>query len=389
MHGAEMRLCPQSRCWLEIDLNALRWNWARVRACCAEGCEPMAVVKCNGYGLGAVPIARELEQAGCSSFAVADLDEALELRRAGIRAPIFLLGPIGPSDAAIASEENIIVPVVDAAHGRVLSAAAFARGLCLRTHIKVDVGLTRLGIPVPGREEEAAAEVRSILSLPGLTNEGIFTHISGMMEPEMDYLNIRQAELFREFVGRLGEAGKRLKKHCASSLLFLLHPEYHMDYVRLTSVLLGIQKGGETLALQNVAAMKARLLQVKHVPRGTSIGYWMSYVAPRDMEIGIAGVGYGDGLVRSLMSGAEMSVCGKRVPVVGKLSMTFAALDITDVPEARPGDTVTVFGYGGGCPTISEYAALYGGHPCEVITMLKEHIPRQYISKPVETAQGF
>ena len=162
-----------------------------------------------------------------------------------------------------------------------------------------------------------------------------------------------------------------------------------MDYVRLTSVLFGIQKGGETLALQNVAAMKARLLQVKHVPRGTSIGYWMSYVAPHDMEIGIAGVGYGDGLVRSLMSGAEMSVCGKRVPVVGKLSMTFAALDITDVPEARPGDTVTVFGYGGGCPTISEYAALYGGHPCEVITMLKEHIPRKYISKPVETAQGF
>ena len=381
MHKSGMSPRPQSRCWLEIDLNALRWNWAHIRSCCAKDCEPMAVVKCNGYGLGAVRIAQELEKTGCSIFAVADLGEALELRQAGIRSPLFLLSPIGPSDAAIAAEENVIVPVADATHGRALSAAASVRGLRLRTHIKLDVGLTRLGIPIPGREAEAADEVRSILSLPGLSNEGIFTHISGMMEPEMDNLNIRQAELFRGIVARLGEAGRHLKKHCASSLLFLLHPEYHMDYVRLTSVLLGIQKGGESLSLRGVAAMKARLLQVKHVPKGTNIGYWMSYVAPRDMKIGIAGVGYGDGLVRSLMSGAEMSVCGKRVPVVGKLSMTFAAIDITSVPEAKVGDVVTVFGSGNDCPTVWDYADLYGGHPCEVLTMLKDRIPKKYIQQ--------
>lgn len=381
MYRHETALCPQNRCWLEIDLNRLRKNWEAVRSFCTKGCEPMAVVKCNGYGLGAVRIAQELEAAGCTIFAVADLEEALELRQAGIRSPLFLLGPIAPSDVAIAAEENIIVPIVDVPHGRALSAAAVSHGLRLRTHIKVDVGLTRLGIPVPGRETDAASEVRSILALPAITNEGIFTHISGMMDPELDYLNVSQVELFQRFIQCLGDEGRHLKKHCASSLLFLRHPEYHMDYVRLTSVFLGIQKGASSPHLQCVAALKARLLQIKHVPKGTSIGYWMSYVAQQDMQVGIVGIGYGDGLIRSLVSGAEMSICGKRVPVVGKLSMTFAAIDITSVPEAKVGDVVTVFGSGDDCPTVWDYADLYGGHPCEVLTMLKDRIPKKYIQQ--------
>ena len=379
MEIAERRTEPHNRCWLEIDLRALRSNWEIIRSMCREGCEPMAVVKCNGYGLGAARIAQELELVGCSIFSVADLAEALELRRAGITSPIFLLGPIAPSDILIAAQENIIVPVVDVAHGRALSEAAAACGVHLRTHIKVDVGLTRLGIPIPGREEAALSEVCNILSMPGLTNEGVFTHISGMMEPEFDYINVRQVECFKSFLEQLDKTGRHLKRHCASSLLFLLHPEYHMDYARLTSAILGIQKGTEAFGIQCIASLKTTVLQVKHVPKGTSIGYWMSYVAPRDMEIAIAGVGYGDGLIRSLMSGAEMSVRGSRVPVVGKLSMSFAAIDVTDVPGVSPGDVVTVFGNEDGCPAVSEYADMYGGHPCEVITMLKDRIPKVYI----------
>ena len=166
--------------------------------------------------------------------------------------------------------------------------------------------------------------------------------------------------------------------HCESSLLFLSHPEYRMDYVRLTSALLGIQAGYDALGVRSIAHFKTRLLQIKRVPKGTSIGYWMTYVAPRDITIGIAGVGYGDGLIRSLCAGAWMSVRGQRADVIGKLSMSFAALDLTDIPDAELGDEVTVFGTGPDVPSIGDYAALYGGHPCEVITMLKESIPRLY-----------
>ena len=255
---------PESRCWLEIDLAALRQNYRIIESMCSDGCMPIAVVKANAYGLGAVHIAQELERCGCRMLSTADLAEALELRRAGITAPILLLGPIDPLCVPEAMENDIIVPVVDAVHARLMDAQAEnARGV-LRTHIKLDVGLSRLGIPVPGREDEAEREVRSILSLRHLTNEALMTHISGMMEPEMDYRNVEQLEIFRCFGRRFDGLG--LKMHCESSLLFLSHPEYRMDYVRLTSALLGIQAGYDALGVRSIAHFKTRLLQIKRVP---------------------------------------------------------------------------------------------------------------------------
>lgn len=367
----------ESRCWLEIDLAALRQNWRIIERMCADGCVPIAVVKANAYGLGAVRIAQELERCGCRMLSTADLSEALELRRAGLTAPILLLGPIDPVCVPEAIKNDIIVPVVDFTHAQLMDAQAEKAGGILRTHIKVDVGLTRLGIPVPGRECNAEQEIRRILSFSHLTNEALMTHISGMMEPEMDYRNIEQLSAFRRFAGRFDGMG--LRAHCESSLLFLSHPEYRMDYVRLTSALLGIQAGYDALGVRGIAQFKTKLLQIKRVPKGTSVGYWMTYVAPRDMTIGIAGAGYGDGLIRSLCTGAQMTVRGRRADVIGKLSMSFAALDLTDIPDAELGDEVTVFGTAPGCSAIADYAALYGGHPCEVITMLKENIPRIYL----------
>ena len=367
----------ESRCWLEIDLAALRQNYRIIESMCADTCTPVAVVKANAYGLGAVRIAQELERCGCRMLSTADLPEALELRRAGVTAPILLLGPIDPVCVPTAMANNIIVPVVDILHARLMDAQAAKAGGVLRTHIKLDVGLTRLGIPVPGREDDAESEVREILSLRHLTNEALMTHISGMMDPEMDHYNVEQLSMFQRFGRRFDSMG--LKMHCESSLLFLSHPEYQMDYVRLTSALLGIQAGYGALGVRGIAQLKSRLLQIKHVPKGTSVGYWMTYVAPRDMTIGIAGVGYGDGLIRSLCAGAQMSVRGRRADVIGKLSMSFTALDLTDIPDAGLGDEVTVFGTAPGCPSVADYAALYGGHPCEVSTMLKESIPRLYL----------
>ena len=369
----------EDRCWLEIDLAALRNNWRIVSEMAAPGCTPVAVVKANCYGLGAERIALELENAGCGMFSTADLREARVLRAAGLRSPILLLGPADPSCAAELMREDIIVPVVDTESGRALSAAALAAGGRVRAHVKADVGLSRLGIPVIGREEAAAREVCEIAALPGLACEGLMTHISGMMDPAMDYFNVEQMERFRLFAEMVKEKGVSLKPHCESSLLYLSHPEYHMAYARLTSALLGIQKGYDALGVREVASLKTRLLQIKRISKGTSVGYWMTYVAPRDMVLGIAGVGYGDGLIRALTKGAKMSVRGRQVDSVGKLSMSFAALDLTDVPEAEVGDEVTVFGPEEGAPSVQDYAALYGGHPCEVVCMLKESIPKVYL----------
>ncbi|MCI9121791.1 MAG: alanine racemase [Oscillibacter sp.] len=367
-----------TRCWLEIDLSILRKNWTMIHHLLQPGCTPVGVVKHNGYGLGAIPIARELERLGCPLLSTAGLTEALELRQAGIRAPILLLGPIDPACTSAAMEHNVIVPVVDLEHGRLMDEEARRAGGRLRTHIKVDAGLNRLGVPVLGREEEALAEIEAILALPGLTNEGLTTHISGMMDPAYDYLSLRQLELFRQLTRRLAQRGFSLKAHCESSLPLLAHPEYQMDYVRLTSALLGLQPGYEALGVRCAVQLKTSLLQIKQVPKGSSIGYRMTYTAPRDMTIGIAGIGYGDGLSRSLTTGAKMSVRGREADVLGKLSMSFAVIDLTDIPEAALGDTVTVFGYGEGVPSVQDYAALYGGHACEVTSLLKERIPKVY-----------
>ncbi len=369
----------ENRCWLEIDLSILRKNWAVIQGLLQPGCTPIAVVKANCYGLGAVPIARELEKLGCPMLSTADLAEALELRRAGLQAPILLLGPIDPKDTAAAMENGVIVPVVDLEHALLMDSAARRAGGRLRTHIKVDVGLTRLGIPVPGRTGAAIAEIQQITALSHLTNEGLMTHISGMMDPAYDYRNVEQLALFRQFHDQLTARGISLKPHCESSLLFLSHPEYQMDYVRLTSAILGIQKGYDKLGTRCAAQFKTKLLQIKKVPRGASIGYWMTYVTPRDMTVGVVGVGYGDGLIRSLTAGAKMSVRGRQTDVLGKLSMSFAVIDLTEIPEAALGDVVTVFGHEEGAPSVQDYAALYGGHACEVITMLKDSIPRIYL----------
>lgn len=373
-----MRL-EEERCWLEIDLEKLRRNAAIVEGLAGPGCTPIGVVKTNCYGLGAVEIARELLACGCRILSTADMAEALALRRAGIREPILLLGPAAPESVEAAIRENIILPVVDLENALLLERAAAPCGR-LRTHIKVDVGMNRLGIPVNGREEEAREDIRRVTALPHLTNEGLMTHISGMQDPALDHLNVEQLERFSAFGDFLAEIGICLPMHCESSMLFLSHPEYHQQFARLTSAYLGIEKGYEPLGARCVARLCTRVLQIKQVKKGDCIGYWMTYAAPRDMTVAVLGVGYGDGLVRGQTRGAHMLIRGRRVEVVGKLSMSFSVADITDVPDVRLGDEVTVFGEtDGGGVSIREYAELYGGHPCEVIAMLKEHIPRVYL----------
>ena len=360
-------------------MDALRRNAAVVRELASPGCTPIGVVKTNCYGLGAVEIARELVSCGCRILSTADMAEAMALRRAGLREPVLLLGPAAPESVETAVRENIIIPVVDLEHALLMERAAAPHGR-LRTHIKVDVGMNRLGIPLAGREEAAREEIRQIMALPHLTNEGLMTHVSGMQDPAYDHLNVEQLERFSAFGGLLAEIGIRLPMHCESSLLFLTHPEYHLQFARLTSAYLGIQKGYERLGVRCIARLCTRVLQLKRVRKGDSIGYWMTYAAPRDMTIAVVGVGYGDGLVRGLTRDAHMLVRGRRVNVVGKLSMSFSVIDVTDVPEVRLGDVVTVFGEAEGASvSIQEYADLYGGHPCEVIAMLKESIPRVYL----------
>lgn len=369
----------EERYWLEINLETLRRNVAIVMSLMSTGCTPIGVVKTNCYGLGAVEIARELVTCGFPILSTADMAEAMDLRKAGIRTPVLLLGPAMPESVETAIREDIILPVVDLEHALLLEQAAAPCGR-LRTHIKVDVGMNRLGIAVIGREAEAREEIRQIMALPHLTNEGLMTHISSIRDPACDHLNVEQLERFSAFGNMLTEIGIMLPMHCESSMLFLAHPEYHQQFVRLTSAYLGIEKGYEPLGVRCVARLCTRVLQIKQVKEGACIGYWMTYAAPRDMTIAVVGVGYGDGLIRGLTEGAHMLVRGRRVDVVGKLSMSFSVVDITDVPGVELGDTVTVFGEADeNCVSIQEYADLYGGHPCEVIAMLKERIPRIYL----------
>lgn len=370
----------QTRTWTEIDLSNLEHNYRALRAMLPQGCRFLGVVKADAYGHGAVQVARRLETLGAEYLAVACLDEALELRQAGITTPILILGYTPTERAEALLDNGITQTVYDVEMARALSDAAAAAGKTLKIHVKADTGMSRLGWLCGGEDQSAAAEaVAQVCALPGLEAEGIYTHFANA-DGDEDYTML-QFTRFLDLLEALEGRGITFAiRHCAASAAALKFPCTHMDMVRPGVALYGHYpdpscEGLDGPGLRPVMTLKTRVASVKTVPAGTPVSYGCTHVLDRETKLAALTIGYADGLPRLCSDRLEVLVKGSRAPIVGRICMDMCMADVTGL-DVAPGDEVEVFGEH---LPIEDVAALAGTIQYELLCAVSPRVHRAYL----------
>lgn len=369
------------RAWAEIDLKALEHNYHTLRVMLPQGCRLLAPVKADAYGHGAIPVARKMEALGADYLAVASLDEGIELRRAGMKAPILILGHTDPVWAGELLEHDLTQGVFDEETARALSRAAVREGRTLTVHMKADTGMSRLGLLCDERGLEAAAETMArMYALPGLRWEGIFTHFSHADGSE-EYTML-QFTRFLDLLTVLEGKGITFKiRHCAASAAVLNYPCTYLDMVRPGIAFYGHYpdpscQGLDGSGLTPLMTLKARVASVKSLPAGTAVSYGRTRVLERESRLAVLTIGYGDGLPRACSDRLRVWVGGGYATVVGRICMDLCMVDVTDLPGVKPGDEAEL--YGPHVP-VEDVAELAGTIQYELLCNVSKRIPRIYL----------
>lgn len=378
----------EKHCWVEIDLDALRSNFALIRR--TVGGPVGAVVKADAYGHGAAVTAPVLEQAGAAAFAVSCLSEATGLRRHGIRRPILILGYTDPQRADALSAGQITQAVFSEEYARALSAAAESAGVTVDCHFKVDTGMGRIGFCARTDLESAVAAMERCAGLPGLRFSGIFQHFAvadSNLADDIAYTE-HQHTLFLQVVDRLRADGLVLPTvHCANSAAQMRHPDWRCDLTRAGIILYGLDPSSDVHieGLRPVMTLKSVVSYVKDLVPGESVSYGRTYTAAVPRRVATVCVGYADGYPRLLsggVGGGVMSIHGRPAPVLGRVCMDQTLVDVTDIPGTAMGDEVTVFGPGNqglGADTADTIAAKTGTINYELICGINRRVPRVYL----------
>lgn len=371
----------QMRTWAEVSLDALAHNYRVLRAMLPHGCRFLGLVKANAYGHGAAAIGRKLQALGCDMLAVACVDEAAELRRAGVTAPILCLGQTPAELAPLLLEYGVIQTVSDLNTGRALSQAAMAAGKPLKIHVKLDTGMTRLGfLWQEGLVERSAGDVAALCALPGLYAQGLFTHFSDADGSE-EYTML-QFTRFLDARKALEDRGLSFEiYHCAASAAVLNYPCTYLDMVRPGLLLYGYYpasglEGLDGHGLRPVLTLKSRVVAVRCVPAGTFVSYGRTAKLSRDTRLAVLPIGYGDGYSRQFSNKMEVLLGSRRCPVVGRVCMDMCMADVTDAPEVKAGDVAVIYGRDG---LLEQGARLAGTIPYELLCDINPRVPRVYI----------
>ncbi len=363
---------PGRPCWAEVDLDALAAN---VRLLCARAApaRTYAVVKANAYGHGAVACGRAALEAGAHGLAVVCLDEAEELRRAGLAAPILVVGATPPSDAARAVALGVMPTVASLELAEALSAASAGRAVPI--HLEVETGLNRHGLP----PEECVALAERVRGLPGIEVRGLFTHFAAAEEGDQRFTR-RQFDALKRTSERLPWIPER---HCSASASVLLDHEMALDAVRAGLSLYGYRPApwvGTDADLTPVLSLRARVARVMEVERGATVGYGRTWAAARRTRIALVMCGYADGYRRGLGNRAQVLLRGRRAPVVGRVAMDMCMVDATAVPEVAVGDVATLLGRDGAEEvSADELASLGDTISWEILAGLSARVPRLYL----------
>lgn len=362
--------------WVEIDPGGLRANLDALRAALPKTTEPVLVVKANAYGHGAAHVAKLAAGAGIKWFAVAHAREAVVVRRAAPRARIVLLGPADSSEVAALARLRVIPIIVDADHGRALAAEARKRKERLAAHLKIDTGMGRLGFPWA----DAAEAIGPLFREEGLRIDGICTHFARVESGPDDPARTQVERFFRVVETAERIAGRRLFRHVSSSRALLLHPEWDLDGVRpgILAYGYGASDAAGRIQTRPVLQWKTRVVQVRCVPVGTSVGYYGTYTTPAATTLAVIAAGYADGYLRTLSNRSHVLIGGRRCRVVGRVSMNWITVDAGLYATVKAGDEAVLIGRQGNQEIwADELATLCRTIPYEILTGINASIERR------------
>jgi len=370
----------QGRGVCAVDLDALSHNLREVQRVVGPRVRTCAVVKADAYGHGAVPVSRRLLSDGVQMLAVASLDEARELRRGGIAAPVLVLGGVAPGEAAVAVDLGLSVVAWDPASiSRI--AAAVPAGRRLRIHLKVDTGLGRIGaLPV---EIDAVCEA---LRSSALEVEGVLSHLASGEIPGDPGVG-RQIEEFERVLAALADRGFRpALRHLANSGGLLADRRTHFDMVRPGLVLYGALPSpvlADRVRLRPVMQLRASVLQVKEIPAGHGVGYGSTHRMANDGRIAVLHLGYAQGVTRALSNRGTAILRGRPAPILGLVSMDHTTVDASAIPDVQVGDEAILWGSDAGGNDVMSVARLAGTIGYELLTGVPSVVPRSYLTEDV------
>ena len=362
--------------YVTVDLDIILQNFTAV--CEKVGTDVMAVVKADAYGHGAIEVARTLEER-CAFFGVSSMQEALELRQAGLKKPILILGHTPVSAFPVIVREEIRPAIFQYADALALSQEALRQGKMAAFHFAVDTGMSRIGFQAT---QENADICQQIASLPGLQAEGLFSHFATADCENLDKAHA-QAALFRQFDGWLQDRGVRIPiRHMDNSAGLITFTE-HYAMVRAGIVMYGLYPSSEVdttkLRIRPALSWHSRVSHIKTLPAGREISYGGTYITTKDTVVATIPVGYADGYRRSLSGKFHVLIHGKKAPILGRICMDQMMVDITHIPGVAVEDPVTLVGTDGQQTiTMEAIAEAAGSFHYEFVCGISRRVPRHY-----------
>lgn len=371
------------RTWADINLDNLEYNYHSIRNHVGIGPKFLGVMKADAYGHGAVPLSRRLVELGADYLAVCNIEEAFQIRRGGVAAPVLILGYTPASYAETMVLMNITQEVHSLEYAKELDEQLVGTNHKLRVHLKIDTGMTRLGFLA--EDPALACQLEKVAGLQHLYIEGAFMHFScsdSLQADDVAYTRMQHKRFLSalELMSSLGIHPEI--RHCCNSGATVLHPEFAMDMVRPGILIYGAHPSEDTkphLPLRPVMTFCSSVSQLRDIPAGSQISYGRTFTAQRDIRMAVVPVGYADGLSRSYSSCGTFFIHGKEVPILGRICMDMCMVDVTDVPEVKVGDVVTIFGeYDGVTYPCDRIANRLGTISYEVFCDVNKRVPRVY-----------
>ena len=365
------------RTWAEVDLDAIEHNFQAARNHLPKNMKLLVTVKANAYGHGAARVAKLLQDK-VDYFALAAMDEAVQLRQAGICTPLLILGPVQPADYKRAAKYGVALTVSSLGEAKAVSDCAEEAGKKITVHFALDTGMSRIGFPCT---EGAAREIREAAKLPGIISEGIFSHFALADSKDKSYVNL-QTQNFRRMLEMIG-VDFPIRHLYNSAAIAELEPEF--DMAREGIILYGLLPSDEVDlsrigGVKPVMALRSHVSFVKHLPAGIPVSYGCAYVTAKDSVIATVMAGYADGVPRLLSGCGEVIIRGVKAPIVGRVCMDQFMVDVTHIPGVCAGDTVTIFGTDGDVTiTADEVAEKAQTIGYELICGIAPRVPRVYL----------
>ncbi len=373
----------RQRAWIEIDQGALAHNVRQLKQILSPQTELMAVVKADAYGHGAIRVAEIALRAGASWLAIATLGEGIELREAGITAPILILGATNTSEEVKAIAHWQLQPTLcNSQHALVFSKTMVALGETLPVHLKLDTGMSRLGTPW----NQARSFVELVQHLPNLQIASIYSHLATADDPDPTVIG-QQHQRFRQAIAEIKDLGITSPRlHLANSAATLSDRALHYDLVRVGLAIYGLYPSPHlrsAIDLKPVLQVKARVTQVKTIPPGTGVSYGHQFVSEGELRLAVVGIGYADGVPRNLSNRLKVLIRGQLVPQIGAITMDQLMLDVSAIPDVQVGEVVTLIGKDGDLEiSADDWAASLGTISWEILCGFKHRLPRVSIRQP-------